>query len=213
MNTLLCIVAYPGVPSVAPCKARDVHLETCVTSECTGCFARGAERGFLCSAHFDRLEHAYARWSEFEAKAGALGLSRAVQRDNAGVRTSAEGHVNLTGVMLAVDECQRHLASAAGHRSLELWVSTEAGAADAIQFAAAAERAYRSHEIAERPHRITRVRCEACGESMIWTPPAWFEGAVTVKCANDDCRRVISQDEFEATERLDAYLAKERSRA
>jgi hypothetical protein len=70
--------------------------------------------------------------------------------------------VNLTGVMLALDECRRHLASAEGHRSLELWVSTETGAADAIQFAAAAERAYRAHETVERPHRIRRVRCPEC---------------------------------------------------
>lgn len=212
MNAIYCIASIPGVPSVAPCRSG--HLETCTDPEGhPGCQARLAERGFLCSAHFDRLEHAYARWAEFESKAAGLGLSRAVQRDNAGVRTSAEGHVNLTGVMLAIDECRRHLASAAGHRSLDLWVSTEVGAADAIQFAAAAERAYRSHEIAEKPHKITRVRCESCGTSMVWHPPAWYEGAVTVQCADPDCRRTISQDEFEATERLDAYLAKERTRA
>lgn len=212
MNAIYCVASIPGVPSVAPCRSG--HLETCTDPDGhPGCQARLAERGFLCQAHFDRLEHAYARWDEFERKAGGLGLSRAVQRDTAGIRHTADGHVNLTGVMLALDECQRHLASAAGHRSLDLWVSTEAGAADAIQFAAAAERAYRSHEISERAHRITRVRCEACGESMIWTPPAWFEGSVKVQCVNDDCRRVIDQDEFEATERLDAYLAKERTRA
>lgn len=200
MNAIYCIASIPGVPSVAPCRSG--HLETCTDPDGhPGCQARLAERGFLCSAHFDRLEHAYARWSEFEAKAGSLGLSRAVQRDNAGVRTSAEGHVNLTGVMLALDECQRHLASAAGHRSLDLWVSTEAGAADAIQFAAAAERAYRSHEIAERPHRITRVRCPECQQQLIWTPPAWFEKPVSIRCSNVECGHVMDQDLFEDLEK------------
>jgi hypothetical protein len=79
-------------------------------------------------------------------------------------------------------------------------VSTEAGAADAIQFAAAAERAYRSHEVAERPHRIRRVRCPECQQQMIWHPPAWFEGHVHVKCANEECGHVIDQDEFENLE-------------
>lgn len=200
MNAIYCIASIPGVPSVAPCRSG--HLETCTDPDGhPGCQARLAERGFLCSAHFDRLEHAYARWSEFERKAARLGLSRAVQRDNAGVRTSAEGHVNLTGVFLAVDECRRHLASAAGHRSLDLWVSTEAGAADAIQFAAAAERAYRSHEISERPHRITRVRCPECAQQMIWTPPPWFEKPVSIRCSNVECGHVIDQNTFEELEK------------
>lgn len=200
MNSIYCVASIPGVPSVAPCRSG--HLETCTDPDGhPGCQARLAERGFLCSAHFDRLEHAYARWAEFERKAAVLGLSRAVQRDNAGVRTSAEGHVNLTGVMLAIDECQRHLASAAGHRSLDLWVSTEAGAADAIQFAAAAERAYRSHEIEERPHRITRVRCPECAQQLIWTPPAWFEKPVSIRCGNPECGHVIDQNTFEELEK------------
>ena len=198
---ILCVTGHPGVPSIRPCRASGIHLETCGDEQCPGCFPRQAERGFLCARCFDRLEHAYARWNEFEARISELGLSKAVQRDNAGVRTQADGHVNLTGVFLAVDECQRHLASAAGHRSLELWVSTEAGAADAIQFAAAAERAYRSHEVAERPHRIRRVRCPECQQQMIWHPPAWFEGHVHVKCTNEACGHVIDQDEFEEIER------------
>lgn len=200
MTGILCVASYPGVPSVAPCRSG--HLDTCTDPDGhPGCRARNADRGFLCQAHFDRVEHAYARWGEFEDRVSALGLSKAVQRDNAGVRTQADGHVNLTGVFLAVDECLRHLESAAGHRSLELWVSTEAGAADAIQFAAAAERAYRSHEVQERPHRIRRVRCPECAQQMIWHPPAWFEGHVHVKCANDECGHVLDQDEFEEIER------------
>lgn len=199
MNTILCVAGHPGVPSVAPCKQRDVHLETCTNDDCRGCFPRQAERGFLCASHFDRVEHALMRWSDFAIRAGSLGLSKAVQRDTAGVRTTAEGHVNLTGVYLAIDECWRFLASS-GDRNADMWVQTEAGATDAIQFAAAAERAYRSHEVEERPHRIRRVRCPECSQQMIWHPPAWFEGHVTVKCSNDECRHVLNQDEYEELE-------------
>lgn len=200
LNQILCVASWPGVPSVAPCKQRDVHLDTCQNDDCRGCFPRPAERGFLCASHFDRVEHALMRYPEFEQRAGSLGLSKAVQRNTAGVRTKADGHVNLTGVYLAFDECDRHLASL-GHRTAEMWVQTEAGAADAIQFAAAAERAYRSHEVQERPHRIRRVRCPECQQQMIWHPPAWFEGHVSVKCTNEECRHVMDQDEFEELEK------------
>lgn len=198
LNQILCVAAWPGVPSVAPCKAADVHLETCTNDDCRGCFPRAAERGFLCAAHYDRVEHALARWDDFSRRARQLGMSKAVQRDNAGVRTTAEGHVNLTGVYLALDECRRHLASNPG--SVDAWVHDEAGAADAIQFAAATERAYRSHEVEERPHRIRRVRCPECQQQMIWHPPAWYEGDVAVKCSNDECRHVLNQDEYEELE-------------
>lgn len=198
MSTIFCVCAWPGVPSVPPCRARDVHLETCADDECRGCFPKGAEVGFLCASHFDRVTHSYSRWSEFERRVGELGLTKAVQRDNAGVRTRVDGHANLTLAFLAMDECSRFLASAAGHRSLELWVHTEQGASDAIQFAAAAERAYRAVEVEERPHKVRRVRCPQCAHELIWNPPAWFEGAVAVKCA--DCAHVLDQDEFEALE-------------
>lgn len=195
MNQILCVASWPGVPSVAPCKQRDVHLETCVNDECRGCFPRPAERGFLCASHFDRVEHALMRWDEWSERAKSLGLSRAVQRDNAGVRSTAEGHVNLTLRFLAENEAEGFLS--VGHQSVEMWVSTEAGATDAIQFAAAAERAFLSVEVVERPHRIRRVRCE-CGAQLIWKPPAWFEGDVSVNCTV--CDRRLTQDEFEALE-------------
>lgn len=198
MNQILCVASWPGVPSVAPCKQTGVHLEACQNDECRGCFPRPAERGFLCASHYDRVEHALMRWSDFARRAAQLGLSKAVQRDNAGVRTTAEGHVNITGITLAMDECYRLLRSNRG--SAHGWVQTEAGATDAIQFAAAAERAYRSHEVEERPHRIKRVRCPECQQQMIWHPPAWFEGHVSVKCTNEECRHVLDQDEYEELE-------------
>lgn len=201
MNQILCVASWPGVPSVAPCKQRDVHLDTCQNDDCRGCFPRAAERGFLCASHFDRVEHALMRWDDFERRAGQLGLSKAVQRDNGGVRTTVDGHVNITGIALALDECRRFLGGGTYGITAETWVQSELGAANAIQFAAAAERAYRSHEVEERPHRIRRVRCPECQQQMIWHPPAWFEGHVSVKCTNEECRHVMDQDEFEELEK------------
>lgn len=192
--TILC-VATSGLPGIPPCGR---HLESCL-GDCAGCDPRTAERGFLCGFHFDRLEHAYSRWDEWVRAVHQLEGARAVQRDTAGVRTRAEGHVNLTGVYLALDECERLLASSAGHPSLEMWAGTPEGAADAVGFAFAAERAYRSHEVRERSHRIKRVRCPECSQlTMIWRPPPVFGGHVTVVCSNDECSHVMDQDSYEA---------------
>lgn len=196
MNAIYCVASWPGVASVPQCRARDVHLETCASDTCPGCFPRNADRGFLCSAHFDRVEHAYTRWGEFTRLSSHLGQSKAVQRETGGVRTQVLGHVNLTGLFLAVDECQRLQESF--DRSLEIWVSTERGASDAIQFAAAAERAYRAHEIQERPHRITRTPCPNCERVLVWSPPAWFEAPVTIQCSG--CGEKLEQDDLEEIE-------------
>lgn len=197
MTSILCVAGWPGVPSIHPCKARDVHLETCTTDTCPGCFPRSADRGFLCLPHYDRLEHAYSRWPEFEARYAALEGERAVMRDTAGVRTTVEGHANLPPGFLAIDEARRHLLSAAGHASLELWCGTEGGAAAAIQFAAAAERAFRAVEVVERPHRLRTTPCPrfGCSGVLIWTPPAWFEKPVQIVC--HDCGTSVPQDAFD----------------
>lgn len=197
MTGILCVAGWPGVPSVRPCKARDVHLETCTDTDCPGCFPANADRGFLCQPHFDRLEHAYARWPEFEARWRALEGEKPVRRDTGGVRSAVLGHANFAPGFLAVDEARRHLTTAAGHTSLELWCGTEAGAADAIQFAAAAERAYRSVEVVERPHRLRTAACPTfdCAGVLVWTPPAWFEKPVIIRC--NTCGAVVSQDAYD----------------
>lgn len=195
-SQILCVAGWPGVPSVHPCKARDMHLETCSLDTCPGCFPRSADRGYLCQPHADRLEHAYACWPEFEARYIALEGERAVRRDTAGVRTTADGHANFTPGFLPVDEARRHLKTAEGHGSLELWCGTPEGASEAIQFAAAAERAYTAVQVEERPHRIRTTPCPNCETGvLIWTPPAWFEKPVTITCR--DCGGTLTQDEYE----------------
>lgn len=198
-HSIHCVASYPGVPSVAPC--RDGHLESCGTPEDhPGCRARLADRGFLCDAHFHRLEVAYSAWPEFEARYQALDGATAVRRrvpwDSTG-RTTADGHANLTPGFMAVEEARRHLATAAGHESLELWCGTQEGSAEAIQFAAAAERAYRAVEVEERPHRLRSTPCPrfGCEGVLIWSPPAWFEKPVQITCR--DCGTTVSQDAFD----------------
>ena len=101
------------------------------------------------------------------------------------------------GTYLAYDECQSFLASRRG-RPLQVWVSNAEGAADAIQFARAADAAYRTHETEERAHKVRRVRCPECSQlTLIWHPTPLFGGHVQVRCANDDCRHELDQGSFE----------------
>lgn len=196
-NAIYCVASWPGVPSVAPC--RDGHHDTCPDPEShPGCRSRLASRGFLCDPHFHRLEQAFAGWAEFEARWRDLEGERDRVRDTAGRSSGALGYANFAPGALAVDEVRRHLASSVGHARLDLWVSTQAGAEDAIQFAAAAARAYEEIQVVERPYRIRRVRCPDCGEVLVWNPPAWYETPVTVTC--NGCARGMTQDEFEELE-------------
>lgn len=153
---------------------------------------RPADRGYLCEWCYERVVHAYQAWDRFKDALDATG-GRAVQGDNAGVRTRQMGHVNLTLTFLSIDECERHLASLpAGARAIDLWVSSYDGALDAIRFAHAAERAYRDHEVEERPSKIRRVRCPACQQlTLVRNPPTHEGAAITIPCGT--CGRTIRE--------------------
>ncbi len=146
---------------------------------------RPADRGYLCEWCYDRVVRAYEAWPRFLTALHAT-EGRAVQGDNAGVRTRQIGHVNLPLTFLSIDECERHLRTLPdGARALDQWVSTYDGALDAIRFAHAAERAYRDHEVEERPTRIRRVRCNACHQlTLVRNPPTHQGAAITIPCSN-----------------------------
>lgn len=201
-NQILCVCADGSVPGVYPCVIRGEHPLTCTGynkrgEECGGCAPRPAERGYLCQRHYDDVEHAYARWPEWRSQVTLAG-ERAMQRESGG--GSALGFVPFTGWMLSVDECDRLIKSLNDmtRPSLSMWVHSESGARDAIQFARAAVRAYRDHEVRERPHKIPTVRCPSCEQkTLVWLPPAYFPSEVTVSCQNDACRRDLTQSAFE----------------
>lgn len=146
---------------------------------------RPADRGFLCEWCYELVVHAYEKWDRFKQALDAT-EGRAVQGDNAGIRSKQLGHVNLPVTFLSIDECERHLASLPnGARAIDIWVSTEAGALDAIRFAHAADRAYRSHEVEERPTRIRRVRCPNCSLlTLVRNPPTHQGASITIPCSS-----------------------------
>lgn len=197
MSSILCITTE-GLPGIRACTHRGSHLESCMNDSCTGCAPREAERGFLCQRCFERVEHAIIQWPRF---ASALhGVTRAVSVDTAGRGGSAVGYTPLPGTVLALDECRRLLRSLPeGPRGLSLWVTTEEGARDAIMFAHAADRAYRTHEIEERESRLRRVRCPRCEQlSLIRRPPQFQHEPVEVECQNPVCGYVFVEGRHQA---------------
>ncbi len=93
------------------------------------------------------VETAYPQWDRFRQLLEATD-GRAVSASGGG-GSAASGYSNLPLTFLALDECERHLATR-GDLTLLMWVNTPAGAAHAIQFAHAALNAYRTLEVEER---------------------------------------------------------------
>lgn len=202
--TILC-VTNDRLPGIRPCTLRDVHRVTCHDhpgwtvnpGTCTGCLPREASRGFLCRACYARVEDALLRWDQFARM--LRGVDRAVTPEP-GPRSSQQGWVPFPGTYLALDECERFLASRRGRR-LEEWVSNEAGAADAIQFAHAAERAYRTHQVEEQAARLHRFRCQRCGQlATVRNPPMYDRARITVRCEN--CHHTIYEGDMWTSARL-----------
>ncbi len=222
--TIMCVATDGSVPGVRPCVIRGQHRVTCpdylipegdetTLRTCGGCRPRPAEVGFLCARHFDDVEHAYARWGEWRDRVARVG-DRAARRDTEGRSSGATGFVPFPGWQLAVDECDRLIASlyAMPRWDVRLWVHDEQGARDAIMFARAAERAYRDHETHERPHKIPTVRCPHCSQkTLVWLPPVYFRSEVTVTCQDDECGRDLTQSAFEVIADIESRIRKERA--
>lgn len=210
--TILC-VANERLPGIRPCTVRGRHKITCRDHEgwrvdlrpgtCSGCWPREARRGFLCEGHHERVEAALTRWPSF--RRALEGVDRAVTVDNAGVRgSSSDGHTPFPQTFLAIDECERYLATLPdGPHGYDMWISSMHGAQSALLFAAAAERAYRSHQIEEREKELQRVRCPKCGQlALVRIAPTFELDRVLVSCNN--CEHQIREgDEAHLYEKHD----------
>lgn len=207
--TIICATSL-GLPGIRGCAELGEHRITCPDhpgweeklrpGTCRGCLPLAADVGFLCAHCWELVEAAYPQWARFRQLLDAT-EGRAVSPTGGGGGSAASGYSNLALAFLAVDECERHLASR-GDRTLLMWVNDQDGAAHAIQFAHAALNAYRTLEVEERakdtppparcPHCeqltstrnrtrergvLTIVECEHCGgvlDKIRTGPDAWI---------------------------------------
>lgn len=191
--TMILCIADEGLPGIYPCTLRGRHRVTCRDHEgwrpprpgtCSGCLPREARHGFLCTGHHERVQDALGRWPSF--RRALQGVDRTVTVDTAGVRGSSDGHTPFPQTFLAIDECESYLATLPdGPHGFQMWISSTDGARAALLFAAAAERAYRSHQVEEREKDLQRVRCPKCGQlALVRIAPTFRLDPVLVECGN-----------------------------
>lgn len=185
--TIVC-ATNDNLPGIRACTTLGEHRVTCPDhpgwaektrpGTCRGCLPLAADLGFLCRHCWDLVETAYPQWDRFRQLLEATD-GRAVSATGGG-GSAASGYSNLALTFLALDECERHLATR-GDLTLLMWVNTPAGAAHAIQFAHAALNAYRTLEVEER-EKVTPApaRCPECGLLTIGANRQRLVGAFTV---------------------------------
>lgn len=162
--------------------------------QCAGCLPRPAEHGMLCWSCWERFLKAAQTWSKFQVL--FLNVERAVQNDNAGVRSQISNQIPLTSLRLDMDVIRQ--AEPAFGQTPEQVVSTPFGAYDAIMFTRAVEHAERKHPTEEKPHRLNRQRCTECSQlSLVRYPPTSFGDDVKVVCITDTCGHVMDPRSFE----------------
>jgi hypothetical protein len=181
------------LPDVPPCTVLDTHWADQVPEDdqearerhlrdCRGCIPKRADVGFVCRSHFARIDIAAAAAKRFFATLD--GVDHAI-RSEAASRGKPGSQLPIPPVPLDIIVIRRHFASFTG--TTERWVASKAGAADAVRFARAFRSAERNHPVAETSHEIRTTRCPRCGHrTLLWNPPTYFMGLVTVTCTYED---------------------------
>lgn len=197
--SLLCVTN--SMRNVRSCVTRGEHGSVCDgwrgSKECKGCLPKKAQHGLLCMNCWERVVTTMTAWPSFAQT--IEGLDRLVVHDTGGVRSKAAGSIPIPQTWLDVDEAESFLVTyrKAGE-NLDFWVSSDAGAKDAINFCISAERAMRSHPLEEKAHRLSGSKCSECNwVSLVWQPTQFFGDEVRVVCMNPECGHEMDQATFE----------------
>lgn len=186
------VCASNDIPNITNCTMKDEHQTGCPGvrqngKECTGCIPAEATHGFLCEKCWQQLSKTLERWPQFAAT--IIQYERTIVHDNAGIRVTASGHVNLHTTFISVNETESHLLSLTkvGGDPLK-WVNRAEGAIDALHFIQAAKRANKRHPLKENVINITRTICPTCeARTLKKVPPQFFEDHAIIKCFNPKC--------------------------
>ena len=181
--TLLCVAALGNVQGVHACADWDEHRVTCRDhpgfrdrpGTCPGCLPAAARRGFLCEPHFELVESTLDAWPAW--RQAILEWDGKTPGEGGGGQPL--GYIGISAAYRELDAIERHLTTWDGGRA-ELWVSTEAGATAAIQFAVTARRTADRLNLDGLPDRIERVRCPACGLLSLHENPTRIVGGSTI---------------------------------
>jgi len=236
MNSFPCFTHF--IHNVPACVHPNRHIDgephlaqrfNIVTGEyeetdrpCKGCLPRRAEYGLLCWSCWEKLEDALDEAVSMITHLRSV--ERAVQTDNAGVRTPSGWVIPVPATWRMADELLMLLGhdapglpadasyfevEAIAERTVDRihpgsWVTLEAGAEAAIRFTLLMQQAIAHHPRKEDEHKIQLIRCERCKQrTLLWKPPLAFfptddnpDGRVRIVCTNEKCKHEISREKF-----------------
>lgn len=193
-----------------PCVVKDDHYDECDGFEyawvekrgreeatgraCRGCLPRTASTGLVCMPCWRQIVSAVAGYPEL---ARALeGVDRAVVGESSGMTAHGGPGVPLSAVQLSLEEINSF--DTINGQTPEQWVSSEAGARDAVRFGRAYSSAVAAHPIKETSHPIRLARCPDCKQrTLVWHAPTTAASEVRVRCRNPECSYDVDQDTYE----------------
>ena len=165
----------------------DAETELSTGHECAGCEPRPAHVGFVCRSCHEMILaglSAYPQWSR-----ALQGVERAQTPERS--TGTPLGYDPLGPLRRDIEAILSHHRSYGGH--LETWVSSAAGAEDAIRFGIEMRGAVKRHPIRDEPRQLNRTYCTSCRLlTLVWHPPAFPGGDVIVKCVNPKCGHVVN---------------------
>lgn len=208
--SLLCIT-HSMSEVRKPCMMGGQHLPGCGSTQgkkCSGCVPRVAQQGLLCWPCWEQLVQVMLRWDDFADLVSKY--QRLITAESEGGGGSPSSKIPIPQTRIDVDEAESFLTSLRANGSqLDQWVATKFGAQDAIRFIRVAQRAFLSHAIEEKPHRVKTVRCFKCSlPTLWWFPPEAPGSSVEVRCVDEACGFVVDQTSFETIARIEEKKAR-----
>jgi hypothetical protein len=166
------------------------HLADCDWAECEGCRPAEAAHGFVCEPCYRRIAEADTRWDEFLTMLG--GEDRAQSPDLNGGHGHAGPRIPIPALQVDIDEVN----NLRGAATVDMLVSTELGAADAVRFAHKVTIYTMKHPTQEWAKNLPLSRCEKCRQrSLVYQPPAAPGSKAVIRCLR--CSHSMDEDTFE----------------
>lgn len=151
--------------------------------DCPGCRPRVAIHGFVCGGCYKRIMSAMEALGPWMSAVAGIERTVTPERGSGG----ALGFVPIPALQLDLDALHR-LVGARMPRDVATWVSTRAGAVDAVQAASLIQSTMMRHPVRVEQENLDRNRCPKCERlTLVKVPPAAKGGAEIVKCRDWAC--------------------------
>ncbi len=201
MSELVCATNFRDLlpRGVRACTVGDLHLETCMDDECTGCQPRRASRGYLCQHCFEKLEEALRLTVTLieHLRSATVGRAPAEDRVSASMKWTLPGPeewraadelVEALGAPPIPSTATAAQSRAAAAEAVALWsdpersVSTILGAVRAVEYIRRFQTIYHRWPDSEA-ERDVPMRCHNCSSrGLVRKSPVEYLDDIEVVC-------------------------------